>query len=68
MRILLPILLFFISLSAAAQINVKEGSFRKIENYVMIDKDDHTDINDCPMVLIKISTENINKVVSLLNY
>lgn len=60
MRKLLPILLFFISLSAAAQINVKEGSFRKIENYVMIDKDDHTDMNDCPMVLIKISTENIN--------
>ncbi len=38
---------------------VKEGSFRHIPNAVMDDKYDHTDGNDLPMALIKISTENI---------
>ena len=42
------------------QIEVKEGSFRKIDGFVMIDKYEHTDMNDAPMALIKISTENIN--------
>ena len=55
----LLLLLTFISLNTFAQIKVKEGSFHKIEGYVMLDKNDHLDINDAPMALIKISTENI---------
>jgi len=51
--------LTFISLNAAAQIKVKEGSFHQIEGYVMLDKHDHVDVNNAPMALIKISTENI---------
>ena len=47
-------------LTANSQIMVKEGSFKRIDGYVMTDKYDHTDMNDAPMALIKISTENIN--------
>lgn len=38
---------------------VKENSFRQIDGFVMLDKNEHYDINDKPMALIKISTENI---------
>ena len=48
------------SLNVFAQIKVKEGSFYQIEGYVMIDKNEHLDMNDAPMALIKISTENIS--------
>lgn len=60
MKKLLLILFVFISLNVFGQIKVKEGSFRKIDGFVMIDKYDHTDMNNAPMALIKISTENIN--------
>ena len=53
------IFLTFLSLSVFGQIEVKEGSFKKIDGYVMFDKYEHTDINNAPMALIKISTENI---------
>ena len=62
MRRLFLILLTFMSLNVFAQndyFKVKEGSFHQIEGYVMLDKYEHTDINDRPMALIKISTENI---------
>ncbi|MBQ8760734.1 MAG: PEGA domain-containing protein [Bacteroidales bacterium] len=59
MKKFLLLLLIFISLSSFAQIQVKEGSFHKIDGYVMMDKEDHIDVNDVPMALIKISTENI---------
>ena len=49
-----------ISLNVFSQINIKEGSFRKIEGYVMLDKSEHLDDNDNPMALIKITTENIS--------
>lgn len=45
---------------ASSQIYVKDGSFRKIDGFVMMDKNDHYDMNDSPMALIKISTENIS--------
>lgn len=48
------------SLNVFAQIKVKEGSFHQIEGYVMIDKNEHYDMNNAPMALIKISTENIS--------
>ncbi len=53
------ILLVFLSFDISAQMQVKEGSFRHIPNAVMDDKYEHTDGNDLPMALIKISTENI---------
>lgn len=59
MRKFFFILLAFVSLNTSAQINVKENSFHQIDGYVMLDKNDHYDINDKPMALIKISTENI---------
>lgn len=49
----------FTSLTSLGQIQVKENSFRYIDGFVMLDKNDHYDINDKPMALIKISTENI---------
>ena len=59
MKKLLLVLLTFISLNAVAQIKVKEGSFHQIEGFVMLDKNEHLDMNNAPMALIKISTENI---------
>lgn len=47
------------SFSAFSQIHVKEGSFRKIPGYVMLNKESHIDDNEAPMALIKITTENI---------
>ena len=55
------ILLIFISHNVFSQMQVKENSFKHIPNAVMDDKYDHTDGNDLPMALIKISTENISE-------
>lgn len=55
------ILFIFIANTSFAQIKVKEGSFRKIVNYVMDDKEEHVDGNNKPMALIKVTTENINE-------
>lgn len=60
-RIITIILLIFASITSFSQIQVKEGSFRRLPNYVMDDKDEHVDGNNMPMALIKISTENINE-------
>ena len=60
MKRLFLILLTFMSLNVFAQIQVKEGSFKKIEGYLFLDRHDHTDMNNAPMALIKISTENIS--------
>lgn len=60
MKKLLLILFVFVSLNVFGQIKVKENSFRKIDGFVMLDKYEHTDMNNAPMALIKISTENIN--------
>ena len=57
MKRLLLIILTFMSLNVFAQIQVKEGSFKKIEGYMMLEK--YTDMNDAPMAVLKISTENI---------
>ena len=59
MKKVLLVIFALISLNAFSQINVKEGSFRKIEGYVMLDKSEHLDDNTNPMALIKITTENI---------
>lgn len=60
MKRLFLILLIFMSLTSFSQIRVKEGSFRKLDGFVMLDKYEHTDINNAPMALIKISTEGID--------
>ena len=60
MKKLLLILFVFISLNVFGQIKVKEDSFKKIDGYVVLNKYEHTDVNNAPMALIKISTENIN--------
>ena len=60
MKKVLLVVFALISLNTFSQINVKEGSFRKIEGYVMLDKNKHLDDNDNPMALIKITTENIS--------
>lgn len=59
MRKVLLILMLFMTLCSYGQLHVKEGSFHKIDGYVMLDKKNHYDDNNRPMALIKISTENI---------
>lgn len=60
MKKVLLLILTLMSLTSFSQILVKEGSFRKIDGYVMLDKSQHLDDNNVPMALIKISTENIS--------
>lgn len=55
---LLIYLLFLYSISFG-QLYVKEDSFRRIDTFVMNDREEHIDGNGKPMALIKISTENI---------
>lgn len=59
-RYILSLSLIIAALTSFSQIHVKEGSFHKIDGYVMLDKMDHLDDNNVPMALIKISTENIS--------
>ena len=59
MKKLIVLLFALISVNAFSQINVKEGSFHKIDGFLMLDKEDHRDINWKPMALIKISTEGM---------
>ena len=59
MKRLLLVLFVLISINTFAQINVKEGSFHKIDGYLMLDKEDHRDDNWKPMALIKITAEGM---------
>ncbi len=59
MKKILFLILAFMSINAFSQITVKEGSFRYVEDGLMLDK--KTDDNDKPMALIVISTENISQ-------
>ena len=57
------ILLIFVSLDVVAQndyFKIKEGSFTHVVGAVMDDAKEHTDVDNKPMALFKISTENIN--------
>ncbi len=64
MKKFLLLFLTFISLNVIAQndyFKIKEGSFKHISMAVWDDnKEDHRDIDNNPMSLFKISTENIN--------
>ena len=61
-RILLSVVIFFISITASAQLEVKENSFKEVPGFVNINPDDNyqTDDNDLPFAVIKVRTENIN--------
>ena len=59
MKKILLILFVFFYVNAFSQISVKEGSFHKIDGYLMLDRDDHRDINWKPMALIKLTTEGM---------
>ena len=54
------ILLVISSLICAAQLQVKEGSFKKVEGFVNINTEKMFDDNDRPYAVLKIKTENIN--------
>lgn len=55
-------LLFLLSQSVFAQLEVKEGSFKEVPGFVNINSDPiyQTDDNDLPFAIIKVKTENIN--------
>lgn len=61
MKKFLLFLFVFISFTSFAQLSVKEGSFHQIDGFTMLDKNEHYDVNNQPMALIKISTVNINE-------
>lgn len=51
---------FILSISAFAQLEVKEGSFKEVEGFVNINTDIMYDDNDKPYAVLKVKTENIN--------
>ena len=57
MRKVFLMLFVLMSFTAFSQLKVKEGSFKKVENCVILDK--RYDDNNNPMALIRIYTENI---------
>lgn len=57
---LLLILLIISSLICSSQLQVKEGSFKKVEGFVNINTEKMFDDNDRPYSVLKIKTENIN--------
>ncbi len=59
MKKILLVIFALVSMTSYSQIHVKEGSFHKIDGFVMLEKSKHIDDNEVPMALIKISTENI---------
>lgn len=59
MKKTLLLIFAFISFNAFAQMQVKEGSFKRIPKIQIEDKEEYVDGNDSPMALIKISMENI---------
>ncbi len=59
MKKILLLIFVLIGMTSYSQIHVKEGSFHKIDGFVMLEKSSHVDDNEVPMALIKISTENI---------
>ena len=59
-RSLLFVLLVFAVNIAFAQLQVKEGSFKKVDGFVNINIDKMYDDNDKPYAILKIKTENIN--------
>lgn len=61
-RFLLLFLILVLSASLFAQLEVKEGSFKKVDGFVNINPDQNYqyDDNDLPFAVIKVRTENMN--------
>lgn len=59
-RFLILTWLLFLTVGAIAQLEVKPGSFKKVEGFVNINTDKMYDDNDKPYAVLKIKTENIN--------
>ena len=62
-RFLLLLFAIFISITAFAQLEVKEGSFKEVPGFVNINPDENyqTDDNNLPFAVVKVRTENINE-------
>ena len=62
-RFLLLLFAIFLSITAFAQIEVKEGSFKEVPGFVNINPDENyrTDDNNLPFAVVKVRTENINE-------
>ena len=60
-RFLLLLFAIFLSMTAFAQLEVKEGSFKEVPGFVNVNPDQNyqTDDNDLPFAVIKVRTENI---------
>lgn len=61
MKKILLFIFAFISFNAFAQMQVKDGSFKRIPKAQIDNKEEFVDGNDSPMALIKISMENIDE-------
>ena len=59
-KALLLIVLIISGFIGFAQLEVKEGSFKKVDGFVNINTDKMFDDNDKPYAVLKIRTENIN--------
>lgn len=59
-KLLLFVFTILLSLNALAQLEVRQGSFHKVEGFVNINMDKQTDDNDRPYAVLKIRTENID--------
>lgn len=61
-KLFILIIPLILSISAFAQLEVKEGSFKEVPGFVNInpDPDYQTDDNDLPFAVIKVRTVNIN--------
>lgn len=59
-KLLTIFILIILSISAFAQMEVKEGSFKEVEGFVNINTDIMFDDNDKPYAVLKVKTENIN--------
>ena len=59
-KVLLSFVLLFFSVTAIAQLEVKEGSFKEVLGFVNINIDKMYDDNEKPYAVLKIRTENIN--------
>ena len=62
-RFLLLLFVVFLSMTAFAQLEVKEGSFKEVPGFVNINPDENyqLDDNNLPFAVIKVRTENINE-------
>lgn len=59
-KLVILIITIILSTPAFAQLEVKEGSFHKVDGFVNLNMDKQTDDNDQPYAVLKIRTENID--------